>query len=371
MRYSIIIRLILAAATITWMASPGAEEIRNYYEEPGLHPFKDPIANLNETIDPFSGMLQLRHTDITVPGNGGLDINVNRFYLHHQDGEGQNPAYNSMYGIGWTMHFGRIVVPSNYADRVCTQSNWATSTIDNPSIEHPDGSRELLVLSPNPDAYLVTKSNWRADCVGGGVLVTSPDGTQYMMDAVASVAVAGGQIEKSWYTTAITDVYGNSIHISYQTHPMGYLLIDQVTGHKPDGSSDGRVVTFSYESVDDQNPDACLKLAEINSNGQIWQYTYELLAGFDPGYTFCGYNLTQVTMPSGHTMMTLLTLHVAARHAPRQLIWLAPVSFFLILGTVVLRYHWFVDLMVAIPFTVLALWLFRGPATRLGVALDR
>jgi len=301
MRYSIIIRLVLAAATITWMASTGAEEIRNYYEEPGLHPFKDPVANLNETIDPFSGMLQLRHTDITVPGNGGLDINVNRFYLHHQDGGGQNPAYNSMYGIGWTMHFGRIVVPRDHADKVCTQSLWSVSTIDNPSLEHPDGARELLALSPLADAYLVTKSNWRADCVGNGILVTSPNGTQYLMSEVASLAVGGGEVEKSWYATEITDIHGNSIHISYQTHPLGYLLIDQVTGHKPDGSSDGRVVTFSYESLDDEDPDACLKLSEINSNGQIWQYTYELLAGFDPGYTFCGYNLTQVTMPSGQT----------------------------------------------------------------------
>jgi len=138
--------------------------------------------------------------------------------------------------------------------------------------------------------------------------------------------------------------------------------------------------------------DVLENLAELIVGGFLLSYLGYILMPTLPPYRFESYTgpleggvvfgwlhttldqyeaLRQDCMPSGHTMMTLLTLHVAARHAPRQLIWLAPVSFFLILGTVVLRYHWFVDLMVAIPFTVLALWLFRGPATRLGVALDR
>ena len=59
-----------------------AEEIRDFYAEPGLHPFKETIAHLNETVDPFSGILQLSHTDITIPGNGGMDINISRFYTN-------------------------------------------------------------------------------------------------------------------------------------------------------------------------------------------------------------------------------------------------------------------------------------------------
>lgn len=64
------------------MGSSQAEEIRDYYSEPGLNPFKDTLnQSLNEHIDPFSGTLQLKYTDITVPGNGGMDINVNRVYV--------------------------------------------------------------------------------------------------------------------------------------------------------------------------------------------------------------------------------------------------------------------------------------------------
>lgn len=46
--------------------------IRDYYEEPGLNPFKETInQNFGEHIDPFSGQLQLSYTDLVVPGNGG------------------------------------------------------------------------------------------------------------------------------------------------------------------------------------------------------------------------------------------------------------------------------------------------------------
>ena len=69
--------------------------------------------------------------------------------------------------------------------------------------------------------------------------------------------------------------------------------------------------------------------------------------------------LRQDCMPSGHTMMTLLTIWLAWRHDRRQLAWLLPVGSFLMLATIVLRYHWFVDLVVALPFTGLAIWIWE------------
>jgi hypothetical protein len=53
----------------------------DYYAEPGLNPFRDPVqANANEVIDPFSGGLHLSHVDTFIPGNGGLDIKIQRVY---------------------------------------------------------------------------------------------------------------------------------------------------------------------------------------------------------------------------------------------------------------------------------------------------
>jgi len=77
-----------------------------------------------------------------------------------------------------------------------------------------------------------------------------------------------------------------------------------------------------------------------------------------------GEPLRQDCMPSGHTMMTVVTLYLAWMYSRRQLVWLLPLSFFLILGTLVLRYHWFVDLVAAVPFVLLALYLFDDREAR-------
>lgn len=38
------------------------------------------INTVSENVDPFSGILTLTHTDLHLPGNGGLDVNVMRTY---------------------------------------------------------------------------------------------------------------------------------------------------------------------------------------------------------------------------------------------------------------------------------------------------
>ena len=82
-----------------------AEEIRDYYAEPGLNPFKETVnQNFHEHIDPFSGTLQLKYTDLIVPGNGGMDIGIHRVYTSLQEWE---LGVRRASGVGWTMHFGR------------------------------------------------------------------------------------------------------------------------------------------------------------------------------------------------------------------------------------------------------------------------
>ncbi|MEZ5965706.1 MAG: phosphatase PAP2 family protein [Planctomycetota bacterium] len=71
-------------------------------------------------------------------------------------------------------------------------------------------------------------------------------------------------------------------------------------------------------------------------------------------------------MPSGHTMMTLVTLELARRHAPRLLVVLLPIAGALVLATVVLRYHYVVDVVagiVLVPVTFRAArWSCGAPA---------
>jgi YD repeat-containing protein len=278
--------ICVLALACCWMGSSQAEEIRDYYSEPGLNPFKDTLnQSLNEHIDPFSGTLQLKYTDITVPGNGGMDINVNRVYVSLQDYPLPLLGIN---GVGWVMHFGRIVTPQRHAGKICGQAAYAESAGDNPALELPDGGRELLVLnSIEDDGSLITRSNWRGHCVAGqaGMVVTSPDGTKYTMNHATFL-----QGEPSWMTTRIEDVHGNWIRIDYQVNPAGISYITEI--YRSEEGSSQAVVTYEYE---DQGT-AGIKLSAITANGQRWQYFYEPITG----YTYGDYqHLVAVQRPDG------------------------------------------------------------------------
>jgi len=61
--------------------------------------------------------------------------------------------------------------------------------------------------------------------------------------------------------------------------------------------------------------------------------------------------------PSGHTMVTLAVLFCARRRSPVLYDVLLPVGSLLIAATVLLTYHYVVDLVAAVPLTALSLWV--------------
>jgi YD repeat-containing protein len=282
-----LIRSIAFACVLVFAFSNGhAEEIRDYYAEPGLNPFKDSInQHFNEHVDPFSGTLQLKYTDLTIPGNGGMDININRVYTSLQTN--QYPVLG-LNGLGWTMHFGRIVISRNHIDKLCTQHLYDATTRENPSLELPDGGRELLVINHiNNDGSLITRSNWRARCLqsGGGMLVTSPDGTQYTMNQADTF-----QGEPSWYTTRIEDLHGNWIRIDYRTNAAGIAYVHEI--YRSEEGTGSPVVRYEYESPDN----AGIALSAITANQQRVEYRYEPINGFlHPFYK----QLVEVERPDG------------------------------------------------------------------------
>ena len=272
---------LLGAVVGSWGVR--AEEIRDYYAEPGLNPFKEELHDLNEAIDPFSGILQHRYTDILVPGNGGLNIQVNRVYTNRQDSVGLGTR--SVAGAGWTMHFGRIVVPSAHRDKICTQQSYDGTTLDNPSIEYPDGRRELLVLRDLQGETLITKSNWKADCQGvaSGMRVTAPNGVTHYMDVAEYAADTQGVAQFSWYTSRIEDLDGNWISLSYGTATDGSKYIRRID------ASDGRVVTYEYRDADGPG----IRLWRVTANGQTFEYRYALVTAFPGSH----YQLVEVVRP--------------------------------------------------------------------------
>lgn len=275
----------------------------DYYSSPGLHQYKSPSKYLNEAVDPFSGTLSLRHTDIVLPGNGGMDIRVSRFTQSKKDYPEAHPGGKSMYGIGWFMHFGRVIFSDKYRDRLCNQSAWAVTLGDNPILEHPDGSREILQLSVKGRNELVTKSNWRAKCVANepGITLYAPNGTQYKANVLEALDVGIKYANTSWFISEIVDVNKNAIKINYGRNKKGYLYIEDVRGGRMSNKSfkgDGRIVSYNYkENIGELD---CFKLKSISTGGSEWQYRYEEIDSSDNwSLHSCAYNLTEVILPSG------------------------------------------------------------------------
>lgn len=74
--------------------------------------------------------------------------------------------------------------------------------------------------------------------------------------------------------------------------------------------------------------------------------------------------ITRDCFPSGHTEMTLLVLYYARKFSRRTFWWLLPFGIGIVLSTVYLRYHYFVDVvagaLAAAVIIITAKWLYRA-----------
>jgi hypothetical protein len=323
MRHFVLGALVLST-TLTGMIQALADVksvLPDYYAEPGLNPFRDPVqANANEVIDPFSGGLHLSHVDTFIPGNGGLDIkiqrvyNSNNVYLSRAISTFNGPyptllAPRTATGVGWTIHFGRVHRAGTlYSICSTTTGTTVNDTLDNPVLELPDGSQQILFKNATSfNALWITKEQWVAYCLpsGTGLFVISPDGTKYTMDYRKSGGTWYGDVNRAWYTTRIEDRNGNWLNIAYNTTAQSVgidPIFSQIT------SSDGRSVSFNYTST---NNALQVLLSSISANGQTWQYNYTPAT-----YPYNGehYQLTSVTRPDG--LSWRYSYHVLAVNQP-------------------------------------------------------
>jgi len=223
----------------------------------------------NEVIDPFSGTLNLVHTDLVVPGEGGMDIVIQRSYSSNN--VYQRPLGSSQqrleilnettpYGVGWSLHFGRVRISQAYFDdvwrfnRSCSINNGVDSSVDdNPVLEMPDGSQKVLFCNDYPSTYntnadFITKDHWAVNTIDTsagtqGFEVIDNNGMKYTMTKRLLGGVTGDQNTYVWYTTQIEDRNGNTININYDNESAQESPI-----YRSITSSDGRTVTFTYTS---------------------------------------------------------------------------------------------------------------------------
>lgn len=298
--------MLLGLGTTAW-ADGIDEPIPSYYQEPGISRNRDYVnQHANEHIDPFTGKLQFHFTDLFIPGNGGLDIAVQRSYssLNEQIGE------YSPIGMGWTMHFGRVIRKATTL--VCDTAN--TQPTLNPVLELPDGGRRVLYLAPDNMSWTTTDF-WKATCnlssAGGGLDVFSPDGTKYEMTSQGHSFGSPSNTQRTYYTSRITDRNGNQLNFTYVFLPNGIYAVKSVA------ASDGRSVTFAYtgsnltSATDDAPSDGKVR-------SFIYGYSNAYMGGdylrsvtrpggeswlFDYNTTYPGiYSLKQITYPSGGTV---------------------------------------------------------------------
>ncbi|MEH6635911.1 MAG: PKD domain-containing protein, partial [Halioglobus sp.] len=301
------IRAIILALVAFSPLAFSDDEMRDFYAEPGVNPFRTAAGqDPTENIDPFSGNVQLSYVDLSIPGNGGLDLDISRYYNLPQS----SPGYANPSGYGWTMHFGRITIGSGHARQLCANAAVpGGDTVDNPAIEMPSGGRELLVRSSVlDDGTYITKSNWRAKCIDDtdytrGIVATAPDGTAYYMREYVFMQGEDGPngeaapTVETWLTNQVVDAYGNTLDVTYLEIASGMKLVSRIA------ASDGRQVLFEYLDTGDSlvsNSSVNARLSAIQANGQRWLYEYAPISGGEAGWGLIDhYELTAVVRPDG------------------------------------------------------------------------
>ncbi len=254
-----------------------------------------------ESVNPFSGNLILSYTDIVLPGNGGLDLKIQRTYnsklfLNPDTSEISRIRRGDM-GVGWTFHFGRIVEEpySIYGPQFY--------------LEMPDGSIHFLYennhsnINSHINSDYITEDFWIVNYDGANdrYIMTLTDGTVYTF----SQRVAD-PITIYHYVTSIKDRNGNEIRIEYydccntvnndpdtgtigscpDTNPVTKTPhIKQVT------DSVGRVINFNMIT----NTCRYNAVGSIDANGKVYNYSYFI--GDDNGHP--GYLLKEVKPPVG------------------------------------------------------------------------
>lgn len=256
--------------------------IPDYFQQKGLSPTQSfEGRSVHEFINNFTGKLQYQFIDLLIPGNGGMDLVIQRSYSSIDDPVATPAAWSqheySPVGLGWTMHMGRVIRGANKG--ICS-SSW-TSAASNPVLELPDGSRHILYEQSSNALAWLTKDFWRATCQQGYLHVKSPDGTTYEMTAIGHMFGEPGSMQKAFYASRIIDRNGNWFRMNYQFLPNGTYALSQIS------TSDGRSVVFSYSGS------TLSRITDAVTN-RVWQYTHASGPG---GRTY----LSQVTRPDGRS----------------------------------------------------------------------
>lgn len=206
----------------------------------------------NEHIDPASGSLSLVATDLALPGNAGFDLRITRVYtsgvFSNYDPSGNTAIdEDSWAGIGWRLHFGRVLNPN---------ATTGGATV----VEMGDGSRQpLQTTTAHPEGW-ITPGFGRYDRTTHTLKL--PNGYIYVFDRVVDL---GGTLGVVRYVTEIRDAFQNKIELSYVASPGPLDGVSQIRQYL--SATQVRYVNFTYDGA--QNT-----LRTMEYGGRTWTYTH-------------------------------------------------------------------------------------------------
>lgn len=269
---------------------------------------------MGDAVNEYSGGLQFTQTDVSLPGNNALEVQVGR---HKAVGTIQAFAGSGLFA-NWDLdipHLRTIAAqsePNWYGARTtgnfsrCSQFAEPPSTLDTTSFPTKlvlsesfwdgyqmyipgVGNQTLLRRNTNaaagpvnliypsdgtPEQYpILTKNHWQISCLssldngpGEGFEARSPDGVRYRFDHIAvrpykTLTKPGvvPRVEVWILPTRITDRFGNWVQYTY-TGADGWR-VSSIT------SSDGRSITFAYNGNGN-------RIQSVSDGTRTWTYGY-------------------------------------------------------------------------------------------------
>lgn len=205
-----------------------------------------------EHVDPLTGNLLLTFTDLALPGNGGLDLVIQRTYnskavYYNWALNGNTLGEDTWAGLGWSLHMGRI--------------RWVSGADIQGPMELPDGSQHKFFRHIDGSGKQITRDFWVLDKSATPPTVSLPNGLVYEFGGPIVFLPAGSGPDNSYlYVTKIRDSFGNSITVNYMTgasDPKDGIssIVQDLRGSQTrtvtftlDGSSRKSVGTMTYGS---------------------------------------------------------------------------------------------------------------------------
>ncbi len=237
-------------------------------------------------VDIDSGRLTVTQTDVSVPGNSALAMDITRVLTETTN------DMNGLPGPGdWDLavpHIRqRFLIPNGPPQDRCTGFGGPSPTsvsydgqLVGVTVEDywsglqlsiAGSDRTLLRDTNSPeftghDPRWVTSDHWMVECLpttpgghGEGFQVTDPTGTTYTLDHIVQRSTLGqGAVATNTsvdfaYVTRVEDVHGNWVDYSYS----GARLISMT-------SNDGRAITLTWSGYE---------LTRVSTNGRDWDYS--------------------------------------------------------------------------------------------------